>query len=177
MADICNSASRDSCLSRAELERVLYFFKNYPSFRVMRAIFGYKTVSSAHDNIWRLVSRLSKALAGLKEQLWQNRNEYPVPSDVARIFGRNVKGIVDTFPIYLHRPRSRAWNRALYQGKYKSTVMKVRLRCPVSTVCMIPVYNHLELRCNSMSCIVGASYCEPYWCPYILGRPTHRRPW
>src|SRR4051812_46282820 len=47
----------------------------------------------------------------------------PLPAQ--DFYGPDVMSIVDTYPVRVRRPKGRAWRRALYQGKYKSFIVKV----------------------------------------------------
>ncbi len=52
------------------------------------------------------------------------RNRLPVP-DV--LFGGQVTGALDTFPIYLYKPKNSNWQRLTYSGKYHANVLKVQM--------------------------------------------------
>lgn len=45
------------------------------------------------------------------------------------LFGPHVTGCIDTFPIYVSRPKDAAQQRALYAGKYGAHVVKVQVIC------------------------------------------------
>lgn len=42
-------------------------------------------------------------------------------------FGTGVWGLLDTFPIFCHRPKNPQWQRSLWQGKYKGHITKVQV--------------------------------------------------
>lgn len=60
---------------------------------------------------------------------WHERfgvhNELPIGLDL--VFGGQVTGHLDTFPIVLCKPRDSDWQRYTYNGKYGQNVMKVQM--------------------------------------------------
>ena len=77
----------------------------------------------------QLKQRINKQLEHLAENMieitdaWNARHR---PENVLpHLFGMNVTGCLDTFPIYIFKPKDSAWARALFQGKYGGPVLKV----------------------------------------------------
>ena len=55
---------------------------------------------------------------------FESRNKLPVPDE---LFGGQVTGCLDTFPIYLCKPKDSVWQKMTYQGKYGANVLKVQM--------------------------------------------------
>lgn len=127
LCESVGSTAADLELTRLDLAQILFFFKQYPTMRTINAHLGRPSVhlSKTISEIWAKVDRLTRILAPVRLLLWQNRNLYPIPPELTKLFGRNIRGSVDTFPIYVHHPKDSEWHQALYQGKYKAPVLKV----------------------------------------------------
>jgi hypothetical protein len=73
----------------------------------------------------RAVFVLYEQLRHLIEDAWLERKNGPNP--VTDYFGPNIRGMIDSYPIRVRRPKNRVLQRALYQGKYKCCVLKFQL--------------------------------------------------
>jgi hypothetical protein len=113
------------CLHRWELFQLFYFLKTYPTQRHYHLVFGVKTLSNSYCKLFARMQYLASRMLSVLDYCWDRRKQFPNP--VVNIFGDDCFGCVDTFPIYVRRPKKRAWRRALYNGKYKSHVVKVQI--------------------------------------------------
>jgi len=101
------------------------FYKLYPRRRQYQLIFG------RNDKFGQFMRRIRDYAQFLSARLilldtawvtrWQHANTLP------HMFDANVRTCVDTFPVYTQRPKDNSWFRALYNGKYKSCVVKFQL--------------------------------------------------
>jgi hypothetical protein len=110
---------------RWDLFQLLYYFKNYPTIRVMKVLFGKRALSAFFRSLGRKVTALAAVLQSVRDSAWDERHE-PVPNVIKELYGEGCCGAVDTFPIIVNRPKNATWQAALYSGKYKHHVVKVQ---------------------------------------------------
>lgn len=98
------------------------YFKSYP---IKRAAFNYTT------SIWgRSIDVLKKRAAYLASAvneiapLWRDRNS--LANRIPHHFANGVIGSIDSFPIRICRPKDSLWQRANYNGKFKTHTVKVQ---------------------------------------------------
>jgi len=86
----------------------------------------------------KYAAAIAPAAKEIMRQQWDNRTECKIPPEAKDIYGDHCFGAVDVTPIYVNksflielifRPAKREWNSALYNGKYKSSVVKIQLIC------------------------------------------------
>jgi hypothetical protein len=105
------------------------FYKHYPIRRFFHHFFGKK----ARSPNWFYSNRLKKwesHLASVINELDPVFDQRFLPHNhLPHVFSRNVTGSIDSFPICVVRPKSPAWQRQFYNGKYKAHVVKVQAMC------------------------------------------------
>jgi len=73
-------------------------------------------------NIMRNLRRTEKYLASRMNEVqyaWEHR--WAEHNILPHYFGRYCTGSIDTFPVYVQRPKNYWWQSKLYNGKYGST--------------------------------------------------------
>jgi hypothetical protein len=103
----------------------LYYLKNYPRLRVLRLIFGLRSLRNLQRSLWRRIRALAASLEAVLDAGWQLRRTYDNP--VSDIFGNDCTGAIDTFPVRCQRPKDPVMQRFLYNGKYGCHVAKVQM--------------------------------------------------
>lgn len=113
-----------------KLFMLLRWYKWYPRSRELGVALGVRQHGT------RLVYDIQRWSAWLAARMrnaevlhaWDARlqplNSLPVP---AALFTGRVIGSVDTFPIYLSKPKHKGWQTATYSGKYAGNVLKVQM--------------------------------------------------
>jgi len=81
---------------------------------------------------------------------WDRRSKHPRPSEVEHIWGRYCNGLLDSTPVYIHRPSDSDWQSAMYNDKYKGHVVKLQSICTFQGV---PIWID-RLRIGTMSDIL-----------------------
>ena len=109
-----------------KLFRLLYYYKTYPTERHLAVVLGVSNKRNLTRWLRRATTALAGALANIVPSNWERRDSFDKPA--ADFYGTDVKEIVDTYPVRCRRPKKRAVQAALYQGKYKTHVVKVSLR-------------------------------------------------
>jgi DDE superfamily endonuclease len=123
------------CLGRAKLFNLLHFLKVYPSYDVVSVFCGKQSAATYHQSVKVHMRHLAQSMGHIIQDTWNERGA-GVPKDISQVFGKNLVGIVDSFPVYVRRPRSNKLNGLLYSGKYKSCVVKFNL---VVNFCGVPL--------------------------------------
>jgi hypothetical protein len=142
------------------LYNLFMYFKLYPITRAFHATFHHYRQGWFLSQLHHHASYLASVIDELSST-WNARafacNRLPQPFDVG------VVGCIDTFPIYVSRPRNAAWQSHLYNGKYKGHVVKVistttqAIFCCVFNcsnccgVCFVFVFDHVC--CCTVLCI------------------------
>jgi len=108
-----------------KLFRLLYYYKTYPTERHLAVVLGITNKRNLTRWIRRATTALAAALADIVPSNWNQRDSFDKPA--ADFYGPDVKSLVDTYPVRCRRPKNRAYQAALYQGKYKTHVVKVSL--------------------------------------------------
>jgi len=116
--------------SNHKLFALLRWYKQYPRARELGDTLGVRRQGTRilYDvqrwSEW-LARRINNAevLKGWRTR-FAPRNRVPVPD---ALFGGQVTGHLDTFPIYLCKPKSAAMQRYTYSGKYGANVLKVQM--------------------------------------------------
>jgi hypothetical protein len=107
-------------LFRKQLWSLLKYYKKYNVFRASANWFHGYHQTRLRETEEYLVSRMKLIF----------NNSFPVrkesQNNLSHVFPSSVSGCVDTFPIFIRRPRGR-WQSACYNGKYKGHVLKVSL--------------------------------------------------
>jgi len=91
----------------------------------MKVLMRRKSYTSWHRTLQTRLQHLKTAMASVRQQAWDSRLDWEQPWD--DYFGSGIWGLIDSFPIYVRRPKARAWQRALYQGKYKRHIAKMQV--------------------------------------------------
>ena len=117
--------------SHHKLFALLYWYKVYPQTSVLCwQLYGWQISRRLVDDIKRWSGWLARKINNAELlKVWHARlgqhNRLPdVPSE---LFGGQVTGHLDTFPIYLCRPQNSLWQRFTYNGKYGANVLKVQM--------------------------------------------------
>jgi len=113
-----------------KLFALLRWYKQYPRARELGDTLGVRRHGTRilYDvqrwSEW-LARRINNAevLKGWRTR-FAPRNRLPVPE---ALFGGQVTGHLDTFPIYLCKPKDTAMQRYTYSGKYGANVLKVQV--------------------------------------------------
>lgn len=98
------------------------YFKSYPiqraTFNYGSALFG-RSVETLKKRATYLASRVNEI-----DPIWSERNE--LTNRLPFNFAPGVIGSIDSFPIRICRPSDSLWQRANYNGKFKSHTVKVQ---------------------------------------------------
>jgi hypothetical protein len=69
------------------------------------------------------------------DKAWAER--FSPENSLPHLFGPNVTGSIDTFPVVIRRPRRRIMSRLVYAGKYRRCVVKVSSPRLPAAVCLL----------------------------------------
>ena len=101
---------------------LFFFFKVYPNDRQLEFY-----TEQDRRNKKRLLNQQTKYLAETMNEVNQRfPQRFSDANKIPHIFPPLVAASVDTFPVYVNRPKSSIWQKKLYNGKYKGHVIKVQ---------------------------------------------------
>ncbi len=103
---------------------MFFFLKTYPTKRNLRL--HYPELTSVSHVMKRVKERLAY-LAGVMTDVAEAWDERTDPSNqLPHLFPGCVTYCLDTFPVYIQRPRDSKLQRLVYNGKFKRCCVKVR---------------------------------------------------
>ena len=107
---------RNVC-GRKELYNILVFYKHNVIQRILHLILDVH--HSDRRRIMRDLHRTEEYLSSRMNEVryaWEHRHD--IHNALPHYFGRYCTGSVDTFPVYVSRPKDYWWQKKLYNGKY-----------------------------------------------------------
>lgn len=107
----------DAYGDRRHLYNLLLYYKMYPNHRLCFLIFD--TLSTKHLRIIARMRRTEEYLAVAMDEVkgaWDAR--HGPHNELPHLFPRKVTGCLDTFPVFISRPKNSWWQTAMYNGKY-----------------------------------------------------------
>jgi hypothetical protein len=109
-----------------KLYQLLYFYRHYPTARSFLVAYGCsaRAYSRYLHKIYKYEQHLSSVINEIRHA-WTNRLDGH--NHLPHVFGPDVTGSIDTFPVYVVRPVDTHWQRCLYNGKYGGHVAKVQV--------------------------------------------------
>ena len=116
--------------SPQKLFTLLRWYKQYPRAREMGDLLGIRRHGTRilYDvqrwSAWLARAINNKEVLTAWRQRFAPRNALPIPD---ALFGGQVTGHLDTFPIYLCKPKDAVMQRYTYNGKYGANVLKVQM--------------------------------------------------
>eukprot|EP01029_Cantina_marsupialis_P008511 TRINITY_DN2016_c0_g1_i1.p1 TRINITY_DN2016_c0_g1~~TRINITY_DN2016_c0_g1_i1.p1 ORF type:complete len:389 (-),score=11.80 TRINITY_DN2016_c0_g1_i1:121-1287(-) len=114
-------------VSRKDLEKLLYFIKNMPTWATFSDKFGYSHRQSGQKFIQRICSKLSPHVDFQREG-WRQRHGKRIPS----VLFQNVSGYIDGFPVECFTPKRDS--HRFFNGKYNRSVLACQWICDVEGV-------------------------------------------
>ena len=106
--------------------QMLFYLKAYPTLRQLRVYFGSEaTIGNLQRSIHRRIALLRVRMAPLLTEAWARR--HVVGNPAAPYFDGTLIGSVDSFPIFINRPKDPEFQAATYQGKYKVSILTTSL--------------------------------------------------
>jgi len=111
-----------------KLYHLLLYYKIYPTKR--QYLLYFHNHGNRYGRYQQSLVSLAEYLSGRLDELSNAWTKRQAPDNrLPHIFGSQVTGCVDSFPIYVCRPDDIDWQHALYNGKYKAHILKVQLVC------------------------------------------------
>jgi len=130
--------------TRNDLFHLLYFFKCYPTLRVLQWQLQIKCVRNLNRKLGSWIKHLASAMDVLISDQWGKRTARSNTSqDIRTFFVGQCVGAVDTFPVLVERPKDAHQQRGVYSGKYCTHILKVQMVVSNSGVPMYVTGPHL----------------------------------
>jgi len=125
----------------------LFYLKVYPSLRVVKCLLHMSSAAQTFKYLTRCITHLAGAMSHLLNDEWERRHgHHNMNKDIEEFFGIGTYGYVDTFPIFVRRPKNSTHARYLYQGKYKSFIVKIQMIASHEGVPMFLSGPHIGVR-------------------------------